>query len=143
MTAPSALFELLGQARRRTLTALLFEHLSFAVAIAFGAGILLVLLGTQIFNWYWPVLLFAVALGLWMSSADPLAAVDPLTVTILSSRPEMVSGGDALVEIRSAPGTQSNVSNLSRVSVRVNDRDVSAAFHVSAERRSLASGGLP
>ncbi len=63
MTAPSALFELIGQARRRTLTALLFEHLSFAVAIAFGAGILLVLLGTQIFNWYWPVLLFAVALG--------------------------------------------------------------------------------
>lgn len=63
MTAPSALFELVGQARRRTLTSLLFEHLSFAVAIAFGAGILLVLLGTQIFHWYWPVALFAVALG--------------------------------------------------------------------------------
>ena len=63
MTAPSALFTLLGQARRRTLTGLLFEHFSFAVAIAFGAGILLVLLGTQIFNWYWPVLLFALALG--------------------------------------------------------------------------------
>ncbi|MBY0504837.1 MAG: hypothetical protein K2X03_13065 [Bryobacteraceae bacterium] len=63
MTAPSALFALIGQARRRTLAGLLFEHLSFAVAIAFGAGILLVLLGTQIFNWYWPVLLFAVALG--------------------------------------------------------------------------------
>ncbi len=63
MTAPSALLDLIGQARRRTLGALLFEHLSFALAIAFGACILLVLLGTQIFNWYWPVLLFAVALG--------------------------------------------------------------------------------
>ena len=63
MTAPSALLELIGQARRRTLSGLLFEQLSFALALAFGAGILLVLLGTQIFNWYWPVLLFAVALG--------------------------------------------------------------------------------
>ena len=63
MTAPSALLELINQARRRTLTALLFEQLSFALAVAFGAGIVLVLLGTQIFNWYWPCLLFAAALG--------------------------------------------------------------------------------
>ncbi len=63
MTAPSALLTLIGQARRRALTSLVLEQLSFAVAIAFGAGILLVLLGTQIFNWYWPALLFAGALG--------------------------------------------------------------------------------
>ena len=63
MTAPSVLLELIGQARRRTLSGLLFEQLSFALAIAFAAGILLVLLGTQIFNWYWPALLFAAALG--------------------------------------------------------------------------------
>jgi hypothetical protein len=63
VTAPSALFELLSRARRRTLTCLVFEQLSFALAIAFGAGILLVLLGTQIFDWYWPCLLFAAALG--------------------------------------------------------------------------------
>ncbi len=63
MTAPSALLELIGQARRRTLSGLQIEHLSYALAIAFGAGILLVLLGTQIFNWYWPLLLFGAALG--------------------------------------------------------------------------------
>jgi hypothetical protein len=43
----------------------------------------------------------------------------------------MVSGSDALVEIRSASGVPLNIS------VKVNDHDVSAAFHPNAERRSL------
>jgi hypothetical protein len=62
------------------------------------------------------------------------AAGEPLTVATLSSRPDMVSGGDALVEIRGAriqPGVAPNVS------VKVNDRDVSAVFHPNAERKSL------
>src|SRR2546426_3613999 len=62
------------------------------------------------------------------------AAGDPLTIATLSSRPDMVSGGDALVEIRGAtiqPGAAPNVS------VKVNDGDVSAGFHVNAERKTL------
>ena len=41
---------------------------------------------------------------IWAISAKPQAAVDPLTIVTLSSRPDLVSGGDALVEIRSAAG---------------------------------------
>jgi Tannase-like family of unknown function (DUF6351) len=68
---------------------------------------------------------------LWAVSARPQAAADPLTIVTLSSRADLVSGGDALVEIRSGAGASA------KVSVTVNDRDVSQAFHAVAERKSL------
>jgi uncharacterized tannase-like protein DUF6351 len=67
----------------------------------------------------------------WTASARPQAAADGLTVTTISSRADLVSGGDALVEIRGAAAMPA------RVSVMVNNRDVSSAFHANAERRSL------
>ena len=74
---------------------------------------------------------FVLALAANLSGAPPKSAADALTVATLSSRSDMVSGGDALVEIRSASGAPSNVL------VRVNDRDATAAFHADAARRSL------
>lgn len=68
---------------------------------------------------------------LWAVSARTQAAADPLTIATLSSRADLVSGGDALVEIRSRAGASA------KVSVTVNDRDVSQAFHANAERKSL------
>jgi hypothetical protein len=68
---------------------------------------------------------------LWAVSARPQAAADPLTIVTLSSRADLVSGGDALVEIRSGAGASA------KVSVTVNDRDVSQAFHANADRKSL------
>jgi len=57
------------------------------------------------------------------------AAGDPLTIATISSRADLVSGGDALVEIRNPPPTI--------VTVTVNGRDVSQVFQVNAERKSL------
>jgi hypothetical protein len=37
---------------------LLFHQASFAASLGLGGAILLLILGTQILNWYWPVLLF-------------------------------------------------------------------------------------
>ncbi len=54
---------------------------------------------------------------------------EALTATVLSSRPDMVSGNDALVEIK-ATGTQ-------KLQVRVNGRDVSHVFHADAARGSM------
>ena len=68
---------------------------------------------------------------LWAVSARPQAAADPLTVVTLSSRADLVSGGDALIEIRSAAGA------AAKVSVTVNDRDASPAFHADAARKSI------
>jgi hypothetical protein len=49
----------------------------------------------------------------------PLDAQSALTITVVSSRPDMVSGGDALLHIAPRDG----------VSVMANGRDVTAAFH--------------
>jgi len=60
-------------------------------------------------------------------SATFLSAAASLRVTTLSSKPEFVSGGDALVE----------VSTTDAVKATVNGRDVSAAFHADAARGSM------
>lgn len=59
----SPIFEILRQARQRTIVNLVLEQASLALTLALGAGILLLILGTQILDWYWPVLLFVGALG--------------------------------------------------------------------------------
>jgi hypothetical protein len=69
-------------------------------------------------------------LGIWVlfsatiCSAASLSAAASLRVTTLSSRPEFVSGGDALVE----------VATTEPVKATVNGRDVSSAFHADATR---------
>jgi hypothetical protein len=42
---------------------LLVDQTSFALTLVFGGAVLLLVLGTQILNWYWLALLFAIALG--------------------------------------------------------------------------------
>lgn len=54
-----------------------------------------------------------------------LAARQTVTLTSLSSRPDMVSGGDSLIEIK---------TTASKVQVTLNGRDVSKAFHADAAR---------
>ena len=48
----------------RRLAVLSIEQLAIAVALIFGGGILMLLLGTQILNWYWLVLLGVAGLGI-------------------------------------------------------------------------------
>ncbi|HME05934.1 MAG TPA: hypothetical protein VKG25_02750 [Bryobacteraceae bacterium] len=59
MDEPGAVTDLVQRGRRRALLNLLVRHISLALAIAFGGAILLLLLGTQVLNWYWLVVLFA------------------------------------------------------------------------------------
>jgi len=59
----SALTELVRQARMRQVRHLLFHQASFAASLGLGGAILLLILGTQILNWYWPVLLFVISLA--------------------------------------------------------------------------------
>jgi len=68
----SAVLELVQRGRRRALLQVLVRHMSLALAIAFGGAILLILLGTQILNWYWVLGLFAggFAYSAWRSRAS-------------------------------------------------------------------------
>lgn len=63
MNERSALVDLIRRGRRRQVRHLLVQEASFAAALALGGAILLLVTGTQILNWYWPVLLFAGALA--------------------------------------------------------------------------------
>ena len=67
MAATGELEAFLKSARQRYLANLALDQTSLAAAIAMCAGILLLVLGTQILNWYWPVFLFAagMAIGVW------------------------------------------------------------------------------
>lgn len=54
---------LLDRARRRRLTQLVLEQAGVALAAALGGVVLLLLLGTQILDWYWLVALFVLTFG--------------------------------------------------------------------------------
>ena len=53
-------------------------------------------------------------------------------ITVLSSRPEMVSGGDALVQVAVPPEVA-----LDQATIRLNGQDVSAMFHSDAAAHAL------
>ncbi|MEP7355308.1 MAG: hypothetical protein ABI824_18910 [Acidobacteriota bacterium] len=57
-----ALNDLLTQARRRVITQLLLDKGALAVLVGMGGVILLLLAGTDILDWYWPVLLLVASL---------------------------------------------------------------------------------
>jgi len=72
----SALTDLIRRGQRRQVRHLLVQEASFSAALALGGAILLLLTGTQILNWYWPVLLFAgsLAVGAYRARAKLLSS---------------------------------------------------------------------
>ncbi len=63
MSEHSALTDLIRRGRRRQVRNLLIHEASFSAVLALGGAVLLLILGTQILNWYWPVILFAASLA--------------------------------------------------------------------------------
>jgi hypothetical protein len=59
----SALLDLIRRGRRRQSLHLLIHAASFATVVAMAGAILLLIVGAQILNWYWLVLLFAGSLA--------------------------------------------------------------------------------
>lgn len=57
------MLELLARWRRRRLGNLIVEQAAVALSIAMGGAVGLLLLGTQILDWYWPVILFLGGMG--------------------------------------------------------------------------------
>ncbi|MCA1710289.1 MAG: DUF6351 family protein [Actinobacteria bacterium] len=72
------------------------------------------------------------------SSFDPMDNGDPVQVRTLSGRADLVSGGDALVEVSLPRGT-----NLKTVRVTVGGRDVSSAFKPGGPGLRGLVTGLP
>lgn len=59
----SPLAALVRRARRRHMFQVVADEAALALAIVFGGMVLLLILGTQILDWYWLAALFAVGLG--------------------------------------------------------------------------------
>lgn len=57
----SALEKLITQARRRSVLNLIFNQSTQALTLALAAAVVLLIAGTQILNWIWPVALFVAA----------------------------------------------------------------------------------
>jgi hypothetical protein len=71
------------------------------------------------------------AIGGGVASAAPASSLGEIVaVDVVSNRADLISGGDALVEVRVAPGT-----NPAGVAVRVGGRDVTSAFAVRENGR--------
>ncbi len=78
----------------------------------------------------------ALIMALFHTSGN--AADQRFQITVISSRPEMVSGGDALVQVAVPQGVA-----LDQVMIRLNGHDVSAMFHSDAAAhawRGLVTG---
>lgn len=73
MTNTAAIHRLIVQARRRAVWQILLEHFGWGVVVGLGALLVLLLVGTQILNWYWPLLLVAVTAAIgWGRSRNKL-----------------------------------------------------------------------
>src|SRR6201998_893830 len=77
-------------------------------------------------------LLFGCAVSMAMFHTSGAAADQNFHITVLSSRPEMVSGGDALVQIAVPPDAA-----LDQATIRLNGQDVSAMFHSDPAAHTL------
>jgi len=67
-----------------------------------------------------------------VAATQPVIASQRLEVKVLSSQPDTVSGGDALVQVTGPAGILAN-----KLSIWVNGREVSSAFHVSPFTHTL------
>ncbi|MGP4113963.1 DUF6351 family protein [Streptomyces sp. 4N509B] len=90
---------------------------------------------------WWTTLALVAAAAPLVAAAPPSAAADrpELSLTVLSSRPDTVSGGDALVELTVTHGVR-----LDRVRVEADRRDVTGAFRPAGRDRLVGLvTGLP
>ena len=69
MTHTGAISRLIEQGRRRSALQLVLDQFGWGATACLAAFIVLLLVGTQVLNWYWPVLLLfvTVAIGWWRS----------------------------------------------------------------------------
>jgi hypothetical protein len=74
----SALHDLIRRGRRRQASHLLIHATSFAAVVAMAGAILLLVVGAQILNWYWLVLLFvgSLAASAYRSRANLLSSYE-------------------------------------------------------------------
>jgi hypothetical protein len=93
LAANGALETFLKRARQRYLANLAVDQTALAAGIAMCGAIILLVLGTQILNWYWPVLLFVAGLGV---GAWRIRRMSPSTYVLAQKIDRQLGSFDAL-----------------------------------------------
>lgn len=145
MAANGALETFLKRARQRYLTNLAMDQTALAAAMAMGGAVLLLLLGTQILNWYWLVLLFAggLAVGVWR-----MGRLAPSTYLLAQRIDRRIGSFDALSTayyFGQKPGkTPASLLDLQRIKAErvVNETDVKHAVPLYMPRSAYILTGV-
>src|SRR5260370_864021 len=85
------------------------------------------------------VTFLAIAFMLPGSGGSEAAAPPSLEIRVLSSRPDMVSGGDTLIEVKAPAGTQKN-----QIALALNNKDITSSLKDESGNGSFRAlvGGL-
>ena len=144
MAATGVIDRFLQKARRRYLANLVFHHGAVALAIGAGGGILLLLVGTQVLNWYWPVLLTLAGLVVGAVRARRAMVSEYRVAQIVDSRLELEDRLSTVHYFRSADGGQAEaVATVERqAEERLTGTDASAAIPIRWPRSGYAAVAL-
>jgi len=144
VTGPLA--DLLRRARQRVIGNLVLEQASFGLMLALACGVLLLLLGTQILDWYWPVVLFAAGFAwgvarFWKQLPgdyriaqvldQKLALPDTLSTAFHFAQPGVTAPSSELRDVQHAQAQEA-----ARLA------DVTGALPYTVRRHALVTAGL-
>ncbi|MDZ4802553.1 MAG: hypothetical protein SGI92_30710 [Bryobacteraceae bacterium] len=138
-----ALESLLQRARQRHTLNLVLEYLAVAGGIGAVGLILLLILGRQILDWYWPVLLFAVALvaGLWRARKRVLT--EYRIAQVVDERLGLEDRLSTIVDCREGKASPEFLAIVARqAEERIRPEDAPRAMPVSFPKYGYACAGL-
>src|SRR3954470_12635107 len=78
------------------------------------------------------ILMFVLAVIVSVPYVMRTSAADSFQVSVLSGRPDMITGGDALVSVRAPQGEA-----LDKVNIEVNDKNITSVLHRDSAAHTL------
>lgn len=143
MSSATRVETVVQSAWQRRLLVVAFEQLAIALAIALAGGILLLLLGTQILAWYWPVLLGLAGLGVAIYRTRARLIGPYRIAQILDYRLKLTdslsTAWHLLSQNNQTPVAQYQVAYAEKAAAEV---DVNRAFPLTGQRMWTITGGL-
>lgn len=119
------------------------DYLSAAAGIGAAGAILLLILGTQVLDWYWPVLLFAVALAVGMYRARTKRLSRYRLAQVVDQRLGLQDRLSTAVFFRDSGNVGPIVSTVEHQAAElVENQDVQRAMPVQFPRYGYVCGGL-
>jgi hypothetical protein len=130
---------------RRSLLVLTFEQLAFALAVILGGGILMLVLGTQILNWYWLTLFAVIGFGLGLARTRNRMLTRYAVAQVIDRRLQLKDSLSTALFLltgtdrRDDPVARFQIEQAKRIAASVN---AASAFPFRRQRSWVLVGGL-